>query len=40
MQNPDGNILADKNQPWWAEQDFPDTTAFAVKLDLENVQEL
>lgn len=37
---PEGNILSDKNQPWWEEQDFPDTTAFEVKLDLEIVKEL
>jgi len=32
---PQGNILADKNQTWWQQQDFSQLTAFQVQRDLE-----
>ena len=37
---PEGQILADQNQPWWEEQEFTDLTGFQVQLDLEIVAQL
>ena len=37
---PDGNLLADKNQPWWEDQDFTELTGFQVQLDLEIIIHL
>jgi len=37
---PDGNLLADKNQPWWDEQEFTELTGFQVQLDLEIIAHL
>ncbi len=40
LKPPDGNLLAEKNQPWWAEQEFSELTAFQVLLDLEIITHL
>lgn len=37
---PDGNLLADKNQPWWEDQVFTELTGFQVQLDLEIIFHL
>jgi transposase len=37
---PEGNLLADKNQPWWDEQQFSELTGFQVQLDLEIITDL
>ena len=37
---PEGNLLADKNQPWWDEQEFSELTGFQVQLDLEIIAQL
>ena len=37
---PEGQILADKNQPWWDAQEFTELTGFQVQLDLEIVVHL
>ena len=37
---PEGQILADKNQPWWEEQEFTELTGFQVQLDLAIVAHL
>jgi len=37
---PEGNLLADKNQAWWDEQEFSELTAFQVQLDLEIITQL
>jgi transposase len=37
---PEGKLLADKNQPWWDEQEFSELTGFQVQLDLEIIQHL
>lgn len=37
---PEGNLLADKNQPWWDEQEFSELTGFQVELDLEIITHL
>ncbi len=37
---PDGNLLADKNQPWWDQQKFTELTGFQVELDLEIIAHL
>ncbi len=40
LQPPEGKILADKNQAWWAEQEFSELTGFQVQLDLEIIAHL
>lgn len=37
---PEGNLLADKNQAWWNEQEFSELTGFQVQLDLEIIAQL
>lgn len=37
---PDGELLADKNQPWWHEQDFSQLTHLQIQLDLEIIAHL
>jgi len=37
---PEGNLLADKNQPWWDQQEFSELTGFQVELDLEIITHL
>ena len=37
---PEGNLLADKNQSWWDEQQFSELTGFQVQLDLEIIAHL
>jgi transposase len=37
---PEGKLLADKNQPWWDEQEFSELTGFQVELDLEIIAHL
>ena len=37
---PKGKILADKNQAWWAEQEFSALTGLQVELDLEIIRHL
>jgi transposase len=37
---PEGKLLADKNQPWWDEQEFPALTGLQVELDLEIIAHL
>ncbi len=37
---PEGGLLADKNKPWWEEQEFSDLTGFEVEQDLEIVKTL
>lgn len=37
---PHGELLADKNQPWWLQQDFSELTALQVQLDLEIIAHL
>jgi len=37
---PDGELLADKNQSWWLEQDFSELTALQLQLDLEIITHL
>jgi transposase len=37
---PAGKLLADKNQPWWDEQEFSELTGFQVELDLEIIAHL
>ena len=37
---PEGNLLADKNQPWWDEQVFSQLSGFQVQLDLEIIAHL
>jgi hypothetical protein len=37
---PEGNLLADKNQTWWDEQEFSELTGFQVQLDLEIIAQL
>jgi hypothetical protein len=37
---PEGNLLADKNQPWWDQQEFTELTGFQVELDLEIITHL
>lgn len=40
LQPPEGQILADKNQPWWKQQEFTALTDFQVQLDLEIIAHL
>jgi transposase len=40
LQPPEGQILADKNQPWWEQQEFTELTGFQVQLDLEIIAHL
>jgi len=40
LQPPEGQILADKNQPWWEQQEFTALTDFQVQLDLEIIAHL
>lgn len=40
LQPPEGQILADKNQPWWEQQAFTELTGFQVQLDLEIIAHL
>ena len=40
LQPPQGGLLADKNRPWWAQQEFTELTAFQVQRDLEIVAHL
>jgi len=37
---PEGQLLADKNQAWWDEQEFSELTGFQVQLDLEIIAQL
>ena len=37
---PEGNVLADKNQSWWEQQEFTELTGFQVQLDLQIVEQL
>ena len=37
---PEGNLLAEKNQDWWTEQEFSELTGFQVKRDLRIVEQL
>jgi len=37
---PEGGLLADKNKPWWEEQEFSDLTGFEVEQDLEILETL
>ena len=37
---PEGRLLADKNQPWWEEQEFTELTGLQVQLDLEIIAHL
>jgi transposase len=37
---PEGNLLAEKNQDWWAEQEFSELTYFQVQLDLGIIAHL
>lgn len=37
---PEGNLLADKNQPWWEQQEFTELTDFQVELDREIIAHL
>jgi transposase len=37
---PEGQILADKNQAWWAAQEFSELTGLQVELDLEIIRHL
>jgi transposase len=37
---PEGKLLADKNQPWWDQQEFSELTGFQVQLDLEIITHL
>ena len=37
---PEGGLLADKNKPWWEEQEFSNLTCFEVEQDLEIVKTL
>lgn len=37
---PEGNLLADKNQSWWEEQEFSELTGLQVQLDLEIIGHL
>ena len=40
LKPPEGNLLAEKNQDWWAEQEFSELTGFQVELDLEIIAHL
>ena len=40
LKPPEGNLLAEKNQDWWAEQKFSELTTFQVELDLEIIAHL
>ena len=40
LKPPEGNLLAEKNQPWWDEQEFSELTGFQVQLDLEIITHL
>jgi len=40
LKPPEGNLLAEKNQPWWHEQEFSELTDFQVQLDLEIITHL
>ena len=40
LKPPEGQLLADKNQTWWAEQEFSELTGFQVQLDLEIITHL
>ncbi len=40
LKPPEGNLLAEKNQPWWNEQEFSALTGFQVELDLEIIAHL
>jgi transposase len=37
---PEGDLFADKNQPWWEKQEFSELTGFQVQLDLEIIAHL
>ena len=37
---PEGNLLAEKNQDWWAEQEFGELTDFQVQLDMKIIAHL
>jgi transposase len=40
LRPPEGQLLADKNQTWWDEQEFSELTGFQVQLDLEIITHL
>ena len=40
LQPPEGQLLADKNQSWWNEQDFSELTDFQIQLDLDIITQL
>jgi len=40
LKPPEGNLLADKNQTWWDEQEFSELTGLQVQLDLEIIAQL
>ncbi len=40
LKPPEGQLLADKNQAWWDEQEFSELTGFQVQLDLEIITHL
>jgi transposase len=40
LKPPEGNLLAEKNQDWWDEQEFSELTGFQVELDLEIIAHL
>lgn len=40
LKPPEGNLLAEKNQPWWDEQEFSELTGFQVQLDHEIIAHL
>ena len=37
---PEGNVLANKNQSWWQQQEFSDLTGFQVQMDMQIVEQL
>jgi len=37
---PKGQLLADKNQDWWNQQDFSELTDFQIQLDLDIISHL